>query len=396
MTKNLLTSLIVYRNLYEDELIRTYISLYDVIGKEDNYRAYYNLCNSLIGGGYRSINDYISRKITLDENIFTLSCEKGLDISNILEDAVLHDISILKKLSSLPVDKLSDRVADVNNFLNYDTRDKLTQVFKDESSKDIYIYLKNDYQTKGCGQFRDQYAFSVDEEGSLKAVPTFNPVTMDSIYGYERQKEKIIENTKRFISGKHGLNMLLVGDSGTGKSTTVKALLPMFKDTKLRLIELKKENLKYITKIAERLKDRGMYFIIFIDDLSFDTNEDSYKYLKSVVEGSIYEQADNILFYITSNRKHLIRENYVDRENEVHIRDAINEQTSLADRFITILYYEANQEEYYNIVLALAEEYGLKYQKDDLLAAAKTFAYENGGRTGRTAVQFIKTYAPTY
>jgi predicted AAA+ superfamily ATPase len=166
----------------------------------------------------------------------------------------------------------------------------------------------------------------------------------------------------------------------------------MFKDKKLRLIQVEKEKLKYIPKIVENIKNRGMYFIIFIDDLSFDTNEDSYKYLKSVVEGSIYEQPGNILFYVTSNRKHLIRENYVDRENEVHVRDAINEQTSLSDRFgLTVLYDEANQSEYYTIVLGLANEYGLKYENDYLLPEAKKFAYENGGRTGRTAVQFIKS-----
>jgi uncharacterized protein len=215
---------------------------------------------------------------------------------------------------------------------------------------------------------------------------------MDSIYGYESQKHKIIENTQKFVSGQYALNALLVGDSGTGKSTTVKSLIPMFREKKLRLIEVEKDNLYYIPKIVETLKNRGMYFVIFIDDLSFESNENSYKYLKSVVEGSIYEQPRNILFYVTSNRKHLIKESMIDRQNEVHMRDAINEQTSLSDRFgLTILYSEPNQNEYFEIVLGLAESYSIHYDsKEEFLADAKKFAMQNGGRTGRSAVQYIK------
>ncbi len=207
-------------------------------------------------------------------------------------------------------------------------------------------------------------------------------------------RDKIIENTSKFISGQYALNALLVGDSGTGKSTAVKALIPMFKHKKLRLIEIEKENLSHISKLIDVLKNRGMYFIIFIDDLSFESNDSSYKYLKSAVEGSIYEQPSNILFYVTSNRKHLIKENMVERQNEVHLRDAINEQTSLADRFgLTILYSEPNQNEYCEIVLGLAEKYKVKYESNEqLLADAKKYAMQNGGRTGRTAVQFVKTY----
>ena len=190
------------------------------------------------------------------------------------------------------------------------------------------------------------------------------------------------------------MNALLVGDSGTGKSTSVKALIPMFKNKKLRLIELGKENIRFISKVIEALKNRGMYYIIFIDDLSFESNEDSYKYLKSAVEGSIYEQPRNILFYVTSNRKHLIKESMLDRQNEIHMRDAINEQTSLSDRFgLTILYSEPNQNEYFEIVLGLAEKYDLKYEdKDQFLLEAKKFAMQNGGRTGRSAMQFIRTF----
>ena len=393
----LLSNLMIYRNLCNDDIINNYINLYNKLQKNEFYesfnKVYYGICSFLIYNGYNSINDYIFKKIMKDENIFSLSCEKGIKINLMIKKAAMHDIAILKDLSrlSLSLKEISQAALDNNHFIGYGNTERLTNIFNKEV-EDIYNYLFEEYTASGCGEYRDNYAFSINDEGSLFPVYDFNPVVMENIFGYERQKNRVIENTKKFVSGRSALNTLLVGDSGTGKSTTVKALIPMFKDMKLRMIEADKSKLNYIPDILRKLRERGMYFIIFIDDLSFDTNEDGYKYLKSVVEGSIHEQPDNVLFYITSNRKHLIRENFLERENEVHVRDAINEQTSLSDRFgLTVIYYEADQEEYFNIVLGLADEHCLTYDEEHLLAEAKKFAFKNGGRTGRTATQFIKS-----
>lgn len=400
MTENILSNLIVYRNLLNDEIIKRYTNLYlkylkfsNLEFKDDYLNEYYKLCNLIICNGYDSIYDYISIKILTDENIFSLDCEKGLSIDDKIKKAVCHDVALLKKFFELPVKGMSNYASDINNFLNYDSVEELTDIIKNNNTEEIYNYLHREYEISGCGKFRKNFAFSVDSDGKILSVDDFNPVQMDSIYGYTSQKHKIIENTRKFVSGEYSLNALLVGDSGTGKSTTVKSLIPMFKDKKLRLIEIEKDNLNYIPKIVETLKNRGMFFLIFIDDLSFESDDNSYKYLKSVVEGSIYEQPENILFYVTSNRKHLIKESMADRQNEVHLRDAINEQTSLADRFgLTILYNEPTQNEYFEIVLGLAESYGINYEsKEEFLADAKKFAIQNGGRTGRSAVQYIKT-----
>jgi predicted AAA+ superfamily ATPase len=346
----------------------------------------------LLHNGYDSIYDYISRKILLDENIFSISCEKGIVAGEKIRKAVFHDILLLKKFLSFPLRSMAACANDNDYFINFRNTETLTDVFRNSGAEEIYEFLFREYSENGCGSFRSNYVFSVGENGNLKPVANFRPVKMENIYGYESQKNKIINNTEKLVSGQYALNALLVGDSGTGKSTSVKALIPMFRDKKLRLIEVDKGNLYHIPKIVETLKGRGMYFIIFIDDLSFESNENSYKYLKSAVEGSIYEQPRNIVFYVTSNRKHLIKESMTDRQNEVHIRDAINEQTSLSDRFgLTILYGEPNQDEYLEIVLGLAERYGIKYEsKDEFLSEAKKYALQNGGRTGRTAVQFIK------
>lgn len=399
MTEKLLTNLIIYRNLLKDEIILNYHNLCKIYldkNKNDNFEfneEYYSICSILINKGFDSIYDYISCKISEDENLFSLCSEKGQTINDRTKKAVYHDLSIIKKLYEMPLRGLAASASDLNNFINYKNNEKLTDIIRNNKVEEIYEFLHNDYNSRSCGLFRNNYAFSVNKQGSLIPVDNFNPITMDNIYGYEKQKNKIINNTERFISGKYALNALLVGDSGTGKSTAVKALIPMFKDKKLRLIQVEKEKLFLVPNIITQLKNRGMYFIIFIDDLSFESNENSYKYLKSAVEGGIYEQPGNILFYVTSNRKHLIKESMTDRENEVHLRDAINEQTSLADRFgLTILYDEPNQNEFLNIVLGLAKDYGIKYEDEEkFLAEAKTYALQNGGRTGRTALQFIKT-----
>lgn len=400
MTENLLSNLIIYRNLLNDETIISYNNLHQkylkfntLESKQEYFNEYYNLCSNLINKGYDSISDYIVNKILIDENVFSLCCEKGQVITEKVKKAVSHDLSLFKKLFELPLKGMATSAGDANNFISFESREHLTDVFRNNRVDEIYDYMYKEYEYYGCGEYRNNYAFSINENGDVITVDNFNPVDMDNIYGYTSQKNKIINNTEKFITGQYALNALLVGDSGTGKSTTVKALIPMFKDKKLRLIEVEKENLYYIPKIVEALKNRGMYYIIFIDDLSFESNENSYKYLKSAVEGSIYEQPQNILFYVTSNRKHLIKESMIDRENEIHIRDAINEQTSLSDRFgLTILYNEPNQHEYYEIVLGLADKYNIKYEnKEQFLADAKKFAMQNGGRTGRSALQYVKT-----
>lgn len=396
-----LSNLLIFRNLLNDQLIRHYDLLAkkysacsDPEDREIFSNEYYNLCGMLFKCGFDSIGDYISYKILSDENIFSLRREKGLEIDEKVKKAVLHDISVLKKAYELPLKGMADKAGDTNSFVNYLVAEELTEVFKSKRPEDIYSFISDEFQKYGCGEYRNNYAFSINDSGEIVKVDNFNPVAMENIYGYESQKGKIIKNTEKFLKGQFALNALLVGDSGTGKSTTVKALIPKYAKNKLRLLEVDKKNLHFISKIIEILKNRGMYFIVFIDDLSFESNDSSYKYLKSAVEGSIYEQPSNILFYVTSNRKHLIKESMIERQNEVHIRDAINEQTSLADRFgLTILYTEPNQNEYFEIVLGLAEKYRVNYEsKEQLLADAKKYALQNGGRTGRSAVQFVKTY----
>lgn len=390
-----LKNLLIYRNILNDDIINEYVNLFEKNTDENIERFtsnYYRLCNLLYEREYDSILDYIAAKILIDENSFSLQAEKGIEPNDKLRRAIYHDLEIFKSMFEYPMDDLSKKASDNNNFINYKIDSKITDFIINNNIENIYDYLFDNYYEYGSGEFREYNAFKLDDNGLLKPVSIFKPIIMNDIYGYNIQKEKIIKNTEKFVNNKHALNALLIGESGTGKSTAVKALIPMFKKNKLRLIEIDKDKLYLISQTIEMLEKRGMYFIIFIDDLSFESNENSYKHLKSVIEGSIYEQPNNILFYVTSNRRHLLKESQIDRENELHINDLINEQTSLSERFGLRLYYESpKQKEYLEIVEGLAKRFELEYDKQDLFVKAKQFAMQNGGRSGRTAVQFIKS-----
>jgi hypothetical protein len=195
------------------------------------------------------------------------------------------------------------------------------------------------------------------------------------------------------IKGKAANNVLLFGDSGTGKSSSVKALMNKYADQKLRLIEITKYQMKYLPKILELLKNRGLYFIIFMDDLSFEDFETEYKYLKAVIEGGVEVKPQNVLFYATSNRRNLIKEKWSDRDEEsgeIHLSDALQEKFSLVERFgITITYESPNQEEFLNIVEKLAKKHEINIEITELRKQAKQWTMWQNGRSGRTAQQFI-------
>ena len=215
----------------------------------------------------------------------------------------------------------------------------------------------------------------------------------DRLIGYENQKEKLIKNTEAFLKNKPANNVLLYGDSGTGKSSSIKALLNRYATEGLRLIELAKYQMKELPKILEVLKDRGLYFIIFMDDLSFEDFETDYKYMKAIIEGGVEVKPNNVLFYATSNRRHLIKEKWSDRDQEsgeIHLSDAIQEKISLASRFgITISYESPQQKGYLRIVKELAKQNNITLPVEELKERAIQWEMWNNGRSGRTAQQFI-------
>lgn len=255
------------------------------------------------------------------------------------------------------------------------------------------------YKDYGVGMFGLNKAFRIqsraDGRVDFVAINNMDAVMLDDLIGYELQKKKLVENTLAFVQGKKANNVLLFGDSGTGKSTSIKAIVNEFYDQGLRMIEIYKHQFKDLSAVIAQIKNRNYRFIIYMDDLSFEEFEVEYKFLKAVIEGGVETRPDNILIYATSNRRHLIKENWSDRsdmehDNGMHRSDTMEEKLSLVNRFgVTICYSKPSQKEYFHIVEGLARRAGITMPEEMLRAEANKWELSHGGISGRTAQQFI-------
>ena len=264
---------------------------------------------------------------------------------------------------------------------------------------DIFKIVTDFYKAYGVGMFGLNKAFRIvhPTNGDMQFVPINNTedVRLDDLIGYEIQKQKIVENTEAFVAGRKANNALLFGDSGTGKSTTIKAIINEYYDQGLRMIEIYKHQFQDLSQVISQIKNRNYRFIIYMDDLSFEEFETEYKYLKAVIEGGLEIKPDNVLIYATSNRRHLIRETWTDRtdlenNNGMHKSDTMQEKLSLVNRFgVTISYSAPSQKEYFEIVKGLAEKEHITMDEKELCAEANKWELAHGGISGRTAQQFI-------
>ena len=257
------------------------------------------------------------------------------------------------------------------------------------------------YKEYGVGMFGLNKAFRIverEEMPELVPINNLDKVVLDDLTGYEIQKKKLIDNTEAFVCGRAANNCLLFGDAGTGKSTSIKAILNEYYDRGLRMIEIYKHQFKYLSQIISHVKNRNYRFIIYMDDLSFEEFEIEYKYLKAVIEGGMETRPDNVLIYATSNRRHLIRETWNDRsdmDEELHRSDTMQEKLSLVYRFgITINFSKPSQKEYFDIVRNLAKKYPqITLSDEELCAQANKWELSHGGISGRTAQQFVNYLA---
>ena len=342
-------------------------------------------------------HNYLTHFILSNENIFSLACERKDPPTGSLKDFALHDFELFMQLYRL----VHESIAQIFYFKGYE---KQTSIICDwnkklaaaETPEEFFEQVSSFYKNFGVGIFALNRAFRL---GSNSVVPVNNKnvgdVKLNDIVGYEIQKQELKSNTEAFLAGLPANNILLYGDGGTGKSTSVKALLNEYFSQGLRVIEIYKHQFREILKLTETLRRRNYKFIIFIDDLSFEEDESEYKYLKAVIEGGIETRPDNVLIYATSNRRHIIREVWSDRDDmehngDIHRSDTVEEKLSLASRFgIAINYSAPTRNEYHEIVLALAKKAGLNFNSDELLKAADTWEIRHGGMSGRAARQFI-------
>ncbi len=386
--KYYMESLCVY-NLWEDRL---YSSLFELLSSADEYilSSYSDFYKLVLE--YGSVREHISRCILTNDNTFTrLACAGTL--SDSVVNAAKTDLKMLEKIASVTADDIINAVEseDIKEILNtlpkFETgngKAPLTHSW-DEKIDELIDYHKNN----GYGKFASHIAFTW-RDGELCPVTSIDPITLNDLKNYEEQRQKAIDNTESFVFGHPANNVLLYGDRGTGKSSTVHALLNEYHNRGLRMIEIPKSTVSELTLIREAIANSPMKFIIYIDDLSFDSNDSSFSELKAALEGSLSGKQANTLIYATSNRRHLIKESFSDRQNEINKNDIMQEQLSLSDRFgLTITFINPDKKNYLEIIEKICDDRGLDVDKEHLFFKAEQWATRRGGRSPRCAKQFI-------
>lgn len=421
--------LILYRNFSED-VFEKMVHAANTYDSED--------CDSdlIISDIYHCINEivtiardhgfegnlwhgYLTYLLTTNENAFSMSCEKRGAIDGSMNALALHDLEIFKEAYAFDWKEVEKKfhvhflglISDYKGapkqgiVYSHSLRERIDELngllAGAQSAGDMYDVLTLFYKDFGVGKYGLHRAFKLMEhhQGQTYIVPITKTekVMLSDLVGYDIQKQKLIDNTRAFVEGRRANNALLFGDSGTGKSTSIKAILNEFYKDGLRMIEIYKHQFKNISDVIAQIKNRNYKFILYMDDLSFEEFEIEYKYLKAVIEGGLETKPDNVLIYATSNRRHLIRETWADRKqnsDDVHGNDSAQEKLSLSTRFgVTIYYGKPNQKEYIHIAQTLAKRYGIDMSEDDIGKEAVKWEMSHGGLSGRTAQQFINYLA---
>lgn len=355
---------------------------------------------------------YLTNLLVNNENTYSRSTEIRGQINGTVNDAVLHDIVIFKELYDYDFTDMTDALSldAMKLVFDYKASTEESKVYNDRIRRricDLAETFHNDntptqmkdsltqfYREYGVGRFGLHKAFRVSHGtgDEVNIVPILNiaHVKLDDLVGYDIAKQKLIENTEAFVSGRRANNCLLFGDAGTGKSSSIKAIANMYYDRGLRIIEIYKHQFKDLNDVIAQIKNRNYKFIIYMDDLSFEEFEVEYKYLKAVIEGGLEKKPKNVLIYATSNRRHLVNERFSDRDDALHKSDTMQEKLSLVSRFGCTIYFGLpEKKEYQEIVLELAGREGIDMDKEELLLEANKWEVAHGGRSGRCARQFI-------
>jgi len=399
-------NLLVYRNLLTNKLINSMQHVLD--GKDDEeliYELYAGLISEAekIGLQGNLWQSYIVYLISRDENVFSTTVEKNRGrIGTGLRRAVIHDLALLRQFLQFDSAVLRNSSL-IRGFIPTETDEYQScaalmdlfniQAIAENSLEEVADKLIAYYLQHGCGKVAGYAAFRWDDKTGLIGIKDRDRISLDELVGYERQKKVLMKNTEAFLANKPANNVLLVGARGTGKSSSVKALANCYFKEGLRLVEVQRHQFQSLHKIISELRDRSQRFIVFLDDLSFEESETEYKFLKSVIEGSLESRPDNVLLYATSNRRHLIRESWSDRADaeDIHSADSVHEKISLSDRFgITLTYPAPDQKDYLHIVETLAKQHAIALPVDELKKQALRWELSHSGRSGRVAQQFVK------
>lgn len=424
--------LILYRDFEGSRLLRDMVWIMEnyedeFYEQEDVAGLLYDCMNRLLemAGKYGFYGNlwhcYLTDILVNDENSYSCAAEMRGYADGTLNRAALHDLRIFKELYDFDLLKMAEALGadDFDIVLSYEAGERESHVYNtricsricalaqklsgSRTAEEMKDTLTQFYGEYGVGKFGLHKAFrAARADGLVRIEPVSKTahVCLSDLVGYELAKKKLIENTEAFVNGKKANNCLLYGDAGTGKSTCIKALANEYYSKGLRIIEVYKHQFQDLNEVVAQIKNRNYKFIIYMDDLSFEEFEIEYKYLKAVIEGGLEKKPDNVLIYATSNRRHLIRENFKDREErdeDLHINDTVQEKLSLSARFGVTIYFGApDMKQFQEIVRRLAEKEGIEIPEQELLTKANQWELSHGGLSGRTAQQFIDHIAAQY
>lgn len=422
--------MILYRNLKYQNLFDDMCRLLLTAGGEerpDAYRCANQLIELAVTYGFEGNlwHCFLAFCMANHENAYSTSCEIAGEVQGTLRELAAHDFELMRELFSCDIEKLDGPVSETraqedgegagniwammkryrsstgsSRVFNKRIRDRIVEFAAAlQAAPDVEEFqaiVAEFYREFGVGKFGLNKAFRVEPSGeAVQILPITNVEHsyLEDLVGYELQKAKLIENTEAFIEGRAANNVLLFGDSGTGKSSSIKGILNRYYDRGLRMIEVYKHQFQCLSKVLEQIKDRNYKFIIYMDDLSFEEYEVEYKYLKAIIEGGLGKKPQNVLIYATSNRRHLIRENFSDKRDlsdDLHSNDTVQEKLSLVARFgVTIYYGSPDKRQFQEIVKVLSEKYHVEMPEEELYLEANKWELSHGGLSGRTAAQFI-------
>ena len=421
--------LIFYKNMEHGEVLQDMTFLMEhyaseFYNKEDLITLFYECLHKLLELSIRHgfegdlWHTYLTFLLVNDENAYSTSCEMTGEREGSMNEIALSDFAIFKQLFDYRFEDMEQTLttsgfAVLRNYHNTNQQRivfnrricsricELSRALGEAASvEEFRATLARFYQEFGVGKFGLHKAFRIEHLPGepMEIVPITNiaHVHLDDLVGYEIAKKKLLDNTIAFVEGRRANNCMLYGDAGTGKSSSVKAILNQYYDQGLRMIEVYKHQFQDLNGIIAEIKNRNYKFIIYMDDLSFEEFEIEYKYLKAVIEGGLEKKPDNVLIYATSNRRHLVRETFrdkADRDEELHTNDTVQEKLSLVARFgVTIYFGSPDKKEYEEIVLELARQNGITLPTEELLLQANRWELSHGGRSGRTAQQFVDYY----
>ena len=389
-----LMSISVYKNILETEPMKALLRLTEAKTADALIRSYTDLVYSVWSEGFSTLPDYISWHLKYDESFIGNAIAAGT-APQFMEDAAAMDIRRLSSVAMLSCSGLKRNIANACSRLGEEYTSiiqNLAELPMGRGFQEEEIF--ESYRKKGCGQFALGRAFHW-EKGQLTQVKHSDPIDQRDMIGYEFQRNAVVENTRVMLSGKPTNNVLLYGDSGTGKSATVKSLVNIPEFYNLRLIEIAKNSLDELTKLIRQISRHTQKFIIYIDDLSFEQEDKGFSALKTALEGGLERRPDNVAIYVTSNRRHMIRESFSDRQgDDVHARETMEERTSLSERFgLRLSYLALDKKKYQDMVLSMCHRMGLDLPDNQILVEANRWEIQHGGRTPRVAVQLVEKLA---